>query len=81
MLIRKIEDIEHVKDDGDIGVPAVSNFPWIDFVMKHPPTFFHMTTAAMHSGAENELDGTRQALGNPKINQKVVFVIRDLVHT
>jgi hypothetical protein len=73
VLIRKIQDIEHLVDS-DIGVPVVSNFPLIDFVIKKPPTFLQMTTATEHSGAVNKLDDIRQALGNPIRDQKMVFV-------
>lgn len=41
--------------------------------MKNPPTFFSMTIARRHSGAETELTAIREALGNIE-NQKMVFV-------
>jgi hypothetical protein len=71
VLIRSIADIR-VLQDGDIEVPIIGNFPFIDLVIKPGILIINSTILLCHSGT---LSAIRSALGGTKAQQLMLFVV------
>jgi hypothetical protein len=72
VLIRTTDGTQRFRV-GDIGVPAIGNFPLVDVVVK-PNILLQMTVAKKHSNAVNRLVDIQTKLGSNKDQHKIVFV-------
>lgn len=71
VFIQTIEDIELLKD-GELGIPSVTNFPVVDFVIK-PLIEGQITVAKTHPCAYSRHNSIEDAMGGNRKDRKFIF--------
>lgn len=71
VFIQTIEDISLLKDD-ELGIPSITNFPVVDFVMK-PNIEGQITVAKTHPCAYSRHNDIEEAMGGNRKDRKFIF--------